>query len=146
VEVPGIPIGYVPRKGNIKVQIESLFRIVPILRVTVQNPPSFGEFFFQDFQYIGTRLAIVDDYREIQPFCQFQLPNKKLNLTVSIAEFSIVVQPDFSEGYDSGKFGSCFYFWGPVSGKIGHFRRGYPDTEEHVGCGFQVFVNLKEIE
>src|SRR6056297_2083761 len=121
VQVPGISVGYVTCEGDIEIQLEGFLGVLPILRVAVQHTASWRQLILQYIKYIFAGLAIVNDYRQLKLVGQLKLMNKKLNLTVFIAEFSIVVQSDFSEGNHPVLLAAFLNLEGPIFSRIDNF-------------------------
>src|SRR6056297_2909076 len=145
VQVSSISVGYVSCEGDVEIQFESFLSVLPIFRIAVQNSTSGRQLVLQYIQNIFAGFAIVNDYRQLKLVSQLKLMNKKLNLTVFIAEFSIVVQSDFTKGNYPVFLAAFLNLEGPVFSGIDYFGWRHTDAVVYMICCFQIFVDLKKV-
>ena len=77
-----------------------------------------GEPFPEDVEHIVTRIAVMDDHREIQLVGQFQLCYEQLDLGFAVPEFPEIVQTDLTDRDHTGQLRSLLYGLDPVFARI----------------------------
>jgi hypothetical protein len=145
MEIPGVPVGKIPRKGEKEVQILGLPGVFGVLGIAMEHPSLGGKPILEDIQHIMPRIPVVDDHREIQLRRQIKLGDKKLDLGILIPEFTVIIQTDLPYRYNPGLLNPLFDNLDPIPSGVLHLRRADPNRVIHISRGLQVLVNRYKV-
>jgi hypothetical protein len=145
VEIPGVPVGQIARKGEIEVLVQSPFGILGVLGIAVENPATGGQPVPEYVQHILARVPVVDDHRQLKPSRHVQLGDEKFNLGLFITKFAVIIQADLPYGHNPGKLDVLFNYLRPVPAGILDLRRGNTYGMVHIRGGFEVIIDLHKI-
>jgi hypothetical protein len=140
MQIPGVPVGQIPREGEIEVEFQGLPGIFGVFGVTMKHPPPGREPVPENVQHIVAGVPVMDNDRHIKFGGQIKLGNKKLDLGILVPEFTVIIQTDLPHRHHPGKPDALFYGLRPIPAGILHLRRGNPHRVVYMGGGFKVFI------
>jgi hypothetical protein len=136
VEVPGVPVGQIARKGEVEIQVQDFFGVLRVLGVAVQHPAPGRQPVPEYVQHVLPRVPVVDNYRQIQLGRHVQLGNKKLNLGLFVPKFAVIIQANLPYGHNPGQLNVLLNHLDPVLAGALDLRGRNPNGVVHVGGGF----------